>query len=73
MKHRPVKPKLVVRVNYECLVGAPVREVFNSPLKRIIATSVEVGDMELEWVIFKTSIVEVAAQFPTESCWCLLL
>ena len=62
---RPRKPKRVVRVNWERLVEAPVREIFNSNLRRSFSgIPVEVGDIEHEWAMFKASIAEAAA----ESC-----
>ena len=59
---RPGKPKRVVRVNWERLDGAPVRETFNSHLRRSFSCiPVEVGDIEPEWAMFKASIAEAAA------------
>jgi len=60
---RPGKPKPAVRVNWEHLVEAPVHGVFNSHLRKNFSCILgEVGDMESEWVMFKASIVEVAAR-----------
>jgi len=60
---RPGKPKLVVRVNWECLVEAPVCEVFNSHLrKNFSCIPGEVGDKELKRAMFRASIVETAAR-----------
>jgi len=63
---RPDKPKPVVRVNWEGLVEAPVRGVFNSHLrKNFSCIPGEVGDMESEWAMFRASsllLVEAAAR-----------
>jgi hypothetical protein len=60
---RPGKPKRVVRVNWERLVEDPVREVFNSHLRKDFShIPREVGDMESEWIMFKASIVDAAAR-----------
>ena len=60
---RPGKPKRVVRVNWERLVEAPVRGVFNSHLRRNFSCIPgEVGDMESEWAMFRASIAEAAAR-----------
>ena len=60
---RPGKPKRVVRVNWERLVEAPVRKVFNSHLrKNFSCIPGEVGDMESEWAMFRASIAEAAAR-----------
>ncbi len=60
---RPGKPKHVVRLNWDRLTEAPVREVFNSYLqKNFLCIPGEVGDVESEWAMFKTSIAEVAAK-----------
>ena len=59
---RPGKPKRVVRVSWERLGEAPVREAFNSHLRRNFSSiPVEAGDIEPEWTMFKASIVEAAA------------
>ena len=59
---RPGKPKHVVRVNWEHLDGAPVRETFNSHLRRSFSCiPVEVGDIKPEWPMFKASIAEAVA------------
>ena len=56
---RPGKPKRVVRVNWERLVEAPVRRVFNSHLqKNFSCIPGEVGNMESEWAMFRASIAE---------------
>ena len=58
----PGKPKRVVRVNWERLNEAPVRETFNSHLRRSFSCiPVEVGDIKPEWALFKASIAEAAA------------
>ena len=59
---RPGKLKRVVRVNWERLEEAPVREIFNSHLRRSFSgIPVEVGGIEPEWAMFKASIAEAAA------------
>ena len=60
---RPGEPKRVVRVNWERLVEAPVRRVFNSHIwKNFSCIPGEVGDMESEWAMFRASIAEVAVR-----------
>ena len=60
---RPGKPKRVVRVNWERLAEDPVREVFNSHLRKNFShIPREAGDMESEWSMFKASIVDAAAR-----------
>ena len=54
LSDRPGKPKQVVRVNWECLVEAPDREIFNSHLRRNFCIPGEVEDMESERTVFKT-------------------
>uniref|UniRef100_A0A8C2ZPF1 Reverse transcriptase domain-containing protein n=1 Tax=Cyclopterus lumpus TaxID=8103 RepID=A0A8C2ZPF1_CYCLU len=59
---RPGKPKRV-RVNWERLAEDPVREVFNSHLRKNFSQIPrEAGDMESEWTLFKASIVDAAAR-----------
>ncbi|KAJ8014446.1 hypothetical protein DPEC_G00040310 [Dallia pectoralis] len=59
---RPGKPKRVVRVNWERLEEAPLREIFNSHLQQsFLGIPVDVGGIEPEWAIFKASIAEAAA------------
>ena len=59
---RPGKPKRVVRVNWERLEEAPVQKISNSHLRRSFSgIPVEVGGIEPEWSMFKTSIAEAAA------------
>ncbi|XP_077940565.1 uncharacterized protein LOC144384606 [Gasterosteus aculeatus] len=61
-RDRPGKPKRVVRVNWERLEEASVQKIFNSHLRRSFShIPVEVGDIEREWCMFKTSIAEAAA------------
>ncbi len=59
------RPKCTVRVCWERLAESPVREIFNSHLRwsfdRIPRES---GDIESEWTMFSTSIVDAA----TRSC-----
>ena len=60
---RPGKPKRVVRVNWECLVEAPVHEVFNSHLQENFShTPGEVRAMEYDWTMFRTSIADAASK-----------
>ena len=55
------KPKRLVRVNWERLAEAPVREVFNSHLQRNFSCVPGEGEnMEPDWTMFKTSVVEAA-------------
>uniref|UniRef100_A0A3B3S8K7 Reverse transcriptase domain-containing protein n=1 Tax=Paramormyrops kingsleyae TaxID=1676925 RepID=A0A3B3S8K7_9TELE len=64
---RPGRPKRVVRVCWECLAEAPVRRSFNSHLRQNSnCIPGEVGDIESEWTLFWTSIVEAAIR----SCGC---
>lgn len=59
---RTGKPKRAARVNWECLEEAPVREIFNSNLRRsFYGIPVEVGDIKHEWAMFKASTAEAAA------------
>ena len=72
---KPGRQKRDVRVDLEHLVEAPVCEVFNSHLQRNFSCILgEVGDMESEWAMFRTSVVEVAAQSCGRkvigACWC---
>uniref|UniRef100_A0AAY5K1H3 Endonuclease/exonuclease/phosphatase domain-containing protein n=1 Tax=Esox lucius TaxID=8010 RepID=A0AAY5K1H3_ESOLU len=61
------RPKLTVRVCWERLAESPVREIFNSHLRQSFDwIPKEAGDIESEWTIFSTAIVEVAAR----SCGC---
>jgi len=65
---RPGKPKHVVRVNWEHLVEAPVRGVFNAHLRKNLSyIPREDGDMESELAMFKASIVE-AGQKAVGTC-----
>ena len=51
---RPGKPKQVVRISWEHLGEAPVREAFKSHLRRSLSSiPVEAGDIEPEWTMFK--------------------
>lgn len=60
---RPGKLKCVVQVNWECLVEAPVSEVYNSHLwKNFLRTLEEAGDIKAESSLFKASVVESAAR-----------
>ena len=67
MPDRPVKSKPVVRVNWECMVEAPVHKTFNSHLWRNLSCILwEVEDMESEWTTFRTSELQPKCH------WCLL-
>lgn len=44
----------------EHLVEEPVRKISNSHLQSFTLILREVGDLESEWVVFQTSIAEVA-------------
>lgn len=50
-------------MNWECLVEALVRWLFNSHLQKTFfhAFQERQGDMESEWAMFKSSFVEEAA------------
>ena len=62
-RDRPGKPKRVVRVNWERLEEEPVQRDFNSHLLQSFSSiPVEVGDIEHEWSVFKTSLAEAAAK-----------
>ena len=61
LSDRPGQPKCVVRVNWERLDEASVRETFNSHLLSFSCIPVEVGDIEPEWAMFKASIAEAVA------------
>ncbi|XP_072572600.1 uncharacterized protein [Paramormyrops kingsleyae] len=64
---RPGRPKRIVRVCWERLAEAPVRWSFNSCLRQNSnCMPGEVGDIESEWTLFRTSIVEAAVR----SCGC---
>ncbi|GAA6064832.1 receptor-type tyrosine-protein phosphatase F-like, partial [Tachysurus ichikawai] len=57
------RPKRTVRVCWERLAESPVREIFNSSLRQSFnQIPREVGDIESEWTMFSTSIVNAAAQ-----------
>ena len=54
---------MVMRVNWERLAESPVREVLSSHLwENISEIRGEVGDMESEWTVFMTTILDVAAK-----------
>uniref|UniRef100_A0A8C9TU99 Islet cell autoantigen 1 like n=1 Tax=Scleropages formosus TaxID=113540 RepID=A0A8C9TU99_SCLFO len=60
---RPGRPKRIVRVCWERLAEAPVREVFNSHLRQSFnQVPREVGDIESEWTMFRSSIVGAAVR-----------
>ncbi|KAK3562899.1 hypothetical protein QTP86_011137 [Hemibagrus guttatus] len=55
------KPKRIVRVCWECLADPSVRGVFNSHLRESFnQIPREVGDIESEWTMFSSSIVDAA-------------
>ncbi|GAA6103500.1 uncharacterized protein LOC111191873 [Tachysurus ichikawai] len=57
------RPKRTVRVCWERLAESPVREIFNSHLRQSFnQIPREVGDIESEWTMFSTSIVDAAAR-----------
>ncbi|GAA6106566.1 receptor-type tyrosine-protein phosphatase F-like, partial [Tachysurus ichikawai] len=57
------RPKRTVRVCWERLTESPVREIFNSHLQQSFnQIPREVGDIESEWTMFSTSIVNAAAR-----------
>uniref|UniRef100_A0A3P9PV83 Reverse transcriptase domain-containing protein n=1 Tax=Poecilia reticulata TaxID=8081 RepID=A0A3P9PV83_POERE len=58
---RPGRPKREVRVCWERLAESPVRRSFNSHLRQNFEhVPGEVGDIESEWTMFRTSIAEAA-------------
>ncbi len=59
------RPKRTVRVCWERLAESPVREIFNSHLWRSFdRIPRESGDIESEWTMFSTSIVDAAVRSP---------
>ncbi|KAK3508751.1 hypothetical protein QTP70_004231 [Hemibagrus guttatus] len=55
------RPKRIVRVCWERLADPPVRGVFNSHLRESFNQILrEVGDIECEWTMFSSSIVDTA-------------
>ncbi len=57
------RPKRTVRVCWERLAESPVREIFNSHLRRSFdRIPREFGDIESEWTMFSTSIVDAASR-----------
>uniref|UniRef100_A0AAR2JPA7 Endonuclease/exonuclease/phosphatase domain-containing protein n=1 Tax=Pygocentrus nattereri TaxID=42514 RepID=A0AAR2JPA7_PYGNA len=61
MPVRPGKPKRIVRVCWERLAEEPVRLIFNSHLRQNFdQISGEVGDIDSEWAMFRSSIAEAA-------------
>uniref|UniRef100_A0AAQ6IFT4 Endonuclease/exonuclease/phosphatase domain-containing protein n=1 Tax=Anabas testudineus TaxID=64144 RepID=A0AAQ6IFT4_ANATE len=62
-RDRPGRPKRIVRVCWERLVEPSVREVFNSHLRESYnQVPRESGDIESEWTMFSTSIVNAAVR-----------
>ncbi len=56
------RPKRTVRVCWERLAESPIREIFNSHLRRSFdRIPRESGNIESEWIMFSTSIVDAAA------------
>ncbi|KAK3544065.1 hypothetical protein QTP86_000871 [Hemibagrus guttatus] len=67
MPDRLGRPKHIVRVCWERLADPSVRGVFNSHLRESFnQIPREVGDIESEWTMFSTSIVDAAIR----SCGC---
>ena len=63
MPDRPGRPKRIVRVCWERLAESPVRRSFNSHLRESFEhVPGEAGDIESEWAMFRSSIVEAAAR-----------
>ncbi|KAK3524817.1 hypothetical protein QTP86_007595 [Hemibagrus guttatus] len=61
MPDRLGRPKRIVRVCWERLADPSVRGVFNSHLRKSFNQILrEVGDIESEWTMFSTSIVDAA-------------
>ncbi|KAK3526552.1 hypothetical protein QTP70_030692 [Hemibagrus guttatus] len=61
MPDRLGRPKRIVRVCWECLADPSVRGVFNSHLRESFNQILrEVGDIESEWTMFSSSIVDTA-------------
>uniref|UniRef100_A0A671TEK4 Reverse transcriptase domain-containing protein n=1 Tax=Sparus aurata TaxID=8175 RepID=A0A671TEK4_SPAAU len=58
---RPGRPKRIVRVCWERLAEPSAREIFNSHLRESFdQIPREAGDIESEWTMFSTSIVDAA-------------
>ncbi|KAK3542298.1 hypothetical protein QTP86_021960, partial [Hemibagrus guttatus] len=63
MPYRLGRPKRIVRVCWEHLADPSVKRVFNSHLwESFKQIPREVGDIESEWTMFSSSIVDVAIQ-----------
>uniref|UniRef100_A0A8C6LYC9 Endonuclease/exonuclease/phosphatase domain-containing protein n=1 Tax=Nothobranchius furzeri TaxID=105023 RepID=A0A8C6LYC9_NOTFU len=61
MPRRPGRPKRIVRVCWERLAEEPVKTVFNSHLRQSFDhVPRAVGDIESEWALFHSAIVEAA-------------
>ncbi|KAK3541996.1 hypothetical protein QTP86_009836 [Hemibagrus guttatus] len=61
MPDRLGRPKRIVRVCWECLADPSVRGVFNSHLRESFnQIPREVGDIESEWTMFSSCIVDAA-------------
>ncbi|TKS65493.1 LINE-1 reverse transcriptase -like protein [Collichthys lucidus] len=61
MAVRPGRPRRSVRVCWERLAESPVRKSFNSHLRESFShVPGEAGDIESEWTLFRSSIVEAA-------------
>uniref|UniRef100_A0A671XNI3 Endonuclease/exonuclease/phosphatase domain-containing protein n=1 Tax=Sparus aurata TaxID=8175 RepID=A0A671XNI3_SPAAU len=60
---RPGRPKRIVRVCWERLAEPSAREIFNSHLRESFdQIPREAGDIESEWTMFSTSIVDAAVR-----------
>ncbi|XDV25050.1 hypothetical protein PO909_029047 [Leuciscus waleckii] len=62
------RPKRTVRVCWERLAESPVREIYNSHLRRSFdRIPRESGDIESEWTMFSTSIVDTSVEAKEEA------
>ena len=57
-RSEPGRPKPIVRVCWESLAEPSIREVFNSLLRESFYHPREAGDIEAEWNMFSSSIVD---------------
>uniref|UniRef100_A0A8C6KHB6 Endonuclease/exonuclease/phosphatase domain-containing protein n=1 Tax=Nothobranchius furzeri TaxID=105023 RepID=A0A8C6KHB6_NOTFU len=61
MPRRPGRPRRIVRICWERLAEEPVKTVFNSHLRqRFDCVPRAVGDIDSEWALFQSAIVEAA-------------
>uniref|UniRef100_A0A8C6M0S1 Endonuclease/exonuclease/phosphatase domain-containing protein n=1 Tax=Nothobranchius furzeri TaxID=105023 RepID=A0A8C6M0S1_NOTFU len=69
MPRRPGRPKRIVRVCWERLAEEPVKTVFNSHLRQSFdRVPRAVGDIDSEWALFHSAIVEAAVATLGMSC-----